>query len=110
MQQVLADKKHLRDIIAQQQSIIAEKDTIIASKDAVITQKDQHIAQLLQRINDLQNPTSVTNIAGNYYEQMQVNTMNISSSLPPASIHKYRKRKTKLTTTDILQLPLWQTS
>ena len=112
MQQVLDDKQRLRDIIAQQQNVIAEKDSAIAQKDSIIiqkdealTQKDEQIAQLLQRIADLEKPTAVTTVAGNYIGEMQVHNMNIASSLP-----QFRKRKSKILTTDNLQLPLWQTS
>lgn len=98
MQQVLADKKHLRSIIVYLQNVIADKQ-------AIIKQKDEQIAQLLQRITDLEKPTTVTSVAGNYIEQMQINKMNISASLP-----KRTKSKRVLNTSDILQLPLWQTS
>ena len=100
MQQVLASNRCLRDIIVRQQELIASKDNAIA-------QKDKLIAELHQRIAELEKPTTVNNtIEGNYYEQVQVNNMNVSSTIAP----EQTESKNVLLSSDQHQISLCQTS
>ncbi|MCR4664439.1 MAG: hypothetical protein K5660_03640 [Paludibacteraceae bacterium] len=108
---VLQDKQALRDALCR---ILAENkhlQEVIKDKDNTIAAKDNEIAQLRQRVSDLQKPTAVTSVAGNYIEAMSVANMNISS-LPPAnkSIKRFSYNRKKQLYSDQFQLPLWQTS
>ena len=90
---------YVRLLLAENRKLRQEN----ADKDTLLLAKDNDIAELKQRIADLQKPTAVTSVAGDYYENMHIERQIFTTSLPPI-----KKRKNRITT-DKNQLPLWQT-
>ena len=98
MQHVLADKQHLRDIIAHQQQVIEQKDEAIEQLTQDNQLKDDRIAELEAHVARLEaRPQEV----GTYVESQNVAKQILNYS--PKHITRFRRKSIDLTN----QTTLW---
>ena len=98
MQQVLADKLHLRDIIVHQQQVIEQKNETIEQKDATIAEQADRIAELEAHVARLEaRPQEV----GTYVESQNVDKQILHYRPKPTT--KSKRKSIDLTN----QTTLW---
>ena len=90
MQQVLADKQHLREIIAHQQQVIEQKNETIEQKDATIAGQADRIAELEAHVARLEARPQYEMEVGTYVETQNVQKQ-ILPHLPKPTTKSKRK-------------------